>query len=376
LSNGNLFYLDPGLPQAKRKALASLRERMEPLVEIFQHKGDSECRNGFVGAGTEDPFCDFEKLRPPGAEVCDGEPGMGGMRLWGCSHPLDFVRNVLLEGLKAEADVGINPFRLGFIGGTDTHNGTPGLVNHLDFGGHIGSADDRPEERLGQGNVTHDGIINNPGGLTAIWAVENSRDALFEALRRREVYATSGPRIEVRFFGGWEYSAEGLCADPDSLPEAGYLGGVPMGGLLPPRVGNDSPVFAVFAHMDPGTEVAPGVPLQRIQVVKGWLDEAGDAHQAVYDVAGGSSAATVDVETCERSGDGHDALCAVWSDPEFDPGEAAFYYARILENPSCRWSARRCLEVPPASRPELCESGVVPKVVQHRAWASPIFYVP
>ncbi len=374
LSNGNMFYLPPELSSVQRQEVAQLRARMEPLVEIFQHKGDSECRNGYAGS-PDDPFCTFEKLRPADDPICDDEPGFGGMRLWGCSHPLDFVRNVLRRGLEEEHEVGTNPYRLGFIASTDTHNGTPGLVEDADFGGHIGVVDDTPEERLGEGNETHDGIINNPGGLVAVWAVENSRDAIFEALRRREVYGSSGPRIVVRFFGGWGMKTDGLCDNLEALLAAGYRDGVPMGGVLRGEE-MGPPIFLVWAAMDGGTESSPGAPLERIQLVKGWVDEAGNSHETVFDVAGGDLAATVDTETCQLGSSGYELLCATWTDPDFDPEERAFYYPRILEVPTCRWSTAKCNSLAAEGRPESCGTGVVPLTVQQRAWASPIYYEP
>ncbi len=374
LSNGNMFYLDASLPASERLKLAELRARMEPLVEIFQHKGDSECRNGYPG-NPDDPHCYFEKLRPVSDPICEDEPGFGGMRLWGCSHPLDFVRNVLKLGLQEAATIGVNPYPLGFIGSTDTHNGTLGFVQISEFGGHVGVVDDTPEERLGAGNETHDGIINNPGGLVAVWAVENSRDAIFEALRRREVYGTSGPRIMVRFFGGWNLATEGVCDNLSGLLSTGYRDGVPMGGQLL-AAESQAPEFLVWAEMDGGTEASPGAPLERIQIVKGWVDEVGKTHEIVHDVAGADVDATVDTSSCKRSGEGHQVLCVAWSDPNFDPAEGAFYYPRILEVPTCRWSTARCNSLADADRPASCDGGAVPLAVQQRAWASPIYYAP
>lgn len=381
LSNGNMFWVDPDdpRPQEEQRRLLEQRARLEPLAEIFQHKGDDECRNGLSGAGIDpDPACDFEKLRPATDTICDEEEtGVGGMRLWGCVHRLDFLRNVLKEGLRIEARTGVNPYRLGFIGSTDTHNGTPGYVDDLDFQGHVSLVDDTPEKRLGPGTITHHGIIYNPGGIAGVWSVENSRDAIFDAMQRKEVFGTSGPRIPVRFFGGWGYD-DAICDDAATLPAAGYHGGVPMGGLLPPADGAAAPVFVLHAVADAGTDAHPGAALQQLQIIKGWLDADGGVHEEVFTVAGDpDNGATVDVDTCEAEGAGVDALCAVWTDPDFDPSVPAFYYLRVLEDPVCRWSTRKCNAFPEDERPPLCDEDELPrKVVQHRAWSSPIWYVP
>jgi hypothetical protein len=380
LSNGNMFWVDPEdpRPEEEQRRILELRARMEPLAEIAQHKGDGECRNGLSGIGGDpDPACDFEKLRPATHPDCGETTGMGGMRLWGCVHRLDFLRNVLKEGLRIEARTGVNPYRLGFIGSTDTHNGTPGYVDDLDFQGHVGLVDDTPEKRLGPGTITHHGIIYNPGGLAGTWAVENSRDAIFDALRRREVFGTSGPRIPVRFFGGWGYDAA-VCDDAAALPEAGYRGGVPMGGVLPPAGGAAAPVFVLHAAADEGTDAHPGAQLQQLHVIKGWIDGDGAVHEEVFTVAGDpDNGAAVDVETCVATGAGAAALCAVWTDPDFDPAVPAFYYLRVLEDPVCRWSTKKCNAFPAGERPPLCDEEELPrKTVQHRAWSSPIWYVP
>lgn len=368
LSNGNLFDLtaELALPAAERAARAELRASMEPVVELFQHKGDSECRNG-LGA-EHDPLCEFEKLRPADAEVCGDSPGTGGMRLGGCVHRLDFVRNVLTEGLARAAELGTNPYRLGFIGSTDTHNGTPGHVGDYDFPGHIGVVDDTLEERLGSGNVTHDGVINNPGGLAGVWATENSREAIFEALRRRETFATSGPRIPVRFFAG-DYADDVCALEPRERARAGYDGGVPMGGALPAP--GASPSFIVDTHAD-------SLPLDRVQIVKGWVGADGVQEQRVYDVAVLPRDDTLDVNQCIWVGGSVDSYqhCAVWRDPDYDPAQAAFYYARVLETPICRWSAVACSTLPAEGRPAGCTDPEIETVVQQRAWSSPIWIEP
>jgi hypothetical protein len=374
-SNGKMFFIesaDEGGPQDPA-AYARLRAELEPLFEVYQHKGDSECMNGLSGVlGAPDELCGFEKtLRPP-AEItdCGDGTGSGGTTRKGCVSRRDFVRNALLDGMALEERLGINPFRVGLIASTDTHNGTPGATAEDRFIGHRGTDDDTPQKQLGRGNLTPGGVEFSPGGLTAVWAEENSRPALFAALKRREVYGTSGPRLAVRFFGGFELP-EGLCEDPQLVAKA-YAGGVPMGGILSPRSDPAAaPRFVVQALRDP-----MGGKLQVAQIVKGVL-RGGRAETFVYDVAGQrKNGATVDESTCVPSGPGADSLCAVFRDPDFRPGERAFYYVRIVENPSCRWTAHACSRLPAAGRPPTCTDPTVPRTQNERAWTSPIWYQP
>lgn len=354
LSNGHLFSID-AYPSSEVERILALRARLEPVVEIFQHKGDSECRTAF---SPDDPHCDFEKLRPEGDPICLS-PGTGGMRLWGCSHRLDFVRQVFQEGLAIEAEHGINPYRLGVIGSTDTHNGTPGLVHPTDFPGHVGSVDATAEDRLGAGTVTHDAFINNPGGLAAVWAVENSRDAIFEAIQRRETFATSGPRMSIRLFAA---DVDASICDDDDRYEKLYRKGVPMGAAWGgPRT------FVVEAFADPARD-GEDVGLATLQLVKGWLDADGTLHETVIDVATGD-AGSLDPATCDASG-GVERLCAVYEDPD-SSDQPAFYYARALEVPTCRWSTRECATTEP--RPVRCDEPEHQTTVQQRVWSSPIF---
>ncbi|MEM9691795.1 MAG: DUF3604 domain-containing protein, partial [Myxococcota bacterium] len=293
----------------------------------------------------------------------------------GCVHRRDFVRNVLKEGLAEEQRLGLNPYAFGFIGSTDTHNGTPGYVDDRDFQGHVGLVDDDAEKRLGPGTITHDSLINNPGGLAAVWAEENTREAIFSAILRRETFATSGPRIRIRLFGGWDDLPEDLCSRDDRL-EVAYREGVPMGGVLPPRAAEPAPRFFVNAEWDEGTEQSPGTRLERLQIIKGWLDGEGVLRERVVDVVTfEGETPTVDDETCQTNGAGETSLCSVWTDPDFDPDASAFYYARVIEGPSCRWSQRQCLALADP-KPEGCTNGRVPTTVQQRAWSSPIWYRP
>ncbi|MEX1364738.1 MAG: DUF3604 domain-containing protein, partial [Nannocystaceae bacterium] len=281
-SNGRMFRVEyPGA--GSEASQAERRAAMEPLVEVFQHKGDSECSNGVSGIlGAPDELCDFEKMRVLPFDDCGDGIGSNGMVGGGCVSRRDFLRGALLEGLREQIRIGENPFEVGFIASTDTHNGTPGLVDEDAYVGHVGR-----EEGTALGRLTGEvpaGPRNGPGGLVAVWATENSRDAIFDALRRRETYGTSGPRITVRVFGGADLPAD-LCERGDFVA-AGDASGVPMGGEL--SAGDGPPRLAISALRDP-----QGLPLQRAQVVKGWVDAAGMAHVEVFDAAGGDNGASV-----------------------------------------------------------------------------------
>jgi hypothetical protein len=307
--------------------------------------------------------------------VCSESGGVGF--LGQCADVNDFVRTGLGLGLVDYARIGANPFRMGFVASSDTHNATPGAVKEATYTGHQGTAEDTLAKRF-KGLVAR----SNAGGLVGIWAEENSRDSLFDAMRRRETFGTSGPRITPRFFGGWSYAGD-MCTRSDMI-EQGYDGGVPMGGVLPTRPsGGGAPVFVVSALRDPGTTANPGTQLQRIQIVKGWA-EGGEARFAVYEVAGDKdNGATVDLGTCTPMGSGADSLCSVWTDPDFDPTRPAYYYARVIENPTCRWNTHQCnaagvnCATLPAGDPlEPCCTGERPATIQERAWTSPIWYEP
>jgi hypothetical protein len=364
-SNGRMFALE-SLGDSERAAAGRLRQQLEPLVEIMQHKGDSECRNGMSGVlGAPDELCDFEKLRPGALEDCGEGTGENGMFDQGCISRRDFVRYALVEGLREQQRSGVNPFKLGIIASTDTHDATPGNVDERGFGGHLGSIDAPPE-------IQDPG--HSPGGLAAIWAEENSREALFDAMRRRETFGTSGTRIRVRMFAGWDFASD-LCGAPD-LVARGYAGGVPMGSDLPRRpAGSGSPRIAVRAEQDPGSARHPGAPLERIQIVKGWADEAG-IHQKVYDVAGRAGSEDSVAASCAPRASGQASLCAVFSDPDFDPTRPAVYYARVLEVPTCRHSELTCLALPADKRPASCADPARTRVVRERAWTSPVWFTP
>ena len=376
-SNGTLFFPRYGEDDdpAEQRRIAALRAKLEPVAEIFQHKGDMECMNGLSGTGGDfDPFCNNEKIRfDDPVDDCGDDTGAGGVSDIGCISRYDFLRNVLKSGLREQQRLGINPFRLGFIGSTDTHNAIPGGTEEATFLGHVGISDAAAEDILGDGNATHRGIVNNPGGLAAVWAVENSRDAIFEALQRREVYGTSGTRITLRFYGADDFD-EAICRRAD-LVKRGHDRGVPMGGDLSGL--SAAPVFVAAADMDPGTEELPGSPLERMQMVKGWVDAGGNLREKVYHLAGDSEAvADADDTTCLTTGDGYEHLCARWQDPDFDPAIPAVYYLRVLETPVCRWSTPLCNSFDDDERPPRCADPNIRRIVQERAWSSAIWYQP
>ena len=210
--------------------------------------------------------------------------------------------------------------------------------------------------------------------MIAVWAEENSRGSIFDAMKRRETYGTSGPRMMVRMFGGWDLPTD-ICERPD-LVELGYERGVPMGGDLPERPADaGAPGFVVQAFKDPGTAEVPGSDLERLQIIKGWIDGDGQSRVEVIDVAGGDMGVSVDTTTCEVTGSGEASLCGYWVDPDFEPGERAYYYARVVETPVCRWSTRDCNALSEAGMTELPTAcGTYPEVIRERAWTSPIWY--
>lgn len=354
---------------------ARRRQRFEPIVEIMQHKGSSEC--DVVAGWSNDETCGFETLAYD--SFGGGRSGFlsGDAKL---PEANNFVRWALTEGLRQQQSLGVNGLKYGIIASTDTHIAAPGLTAETrDHPGHGGFGKGEGAESIEE---FADNIEFGPGGLAVVWAEENTRDSIFAAMQRRETYGTSGTRPIVRFFGGWDYSDD-LCESSD-LVARGYADGVPMGGDLEPQPSRDSaPHFIVSAIRDPGSVSISSLPLQRIQIVKGWL-ENGEHREQVFEVAGGDNGASVDLATCEPRGSGASSLCGVWTDPDFDATSPAFYYARVFENPSCRWSQYTCNAAgvdcsEPASVPEglaaCCEESHKASI-QERAWTSPIWYAP
>lgn len=362
ISKGRMFSEETLKGEPMDAAHARTRARWEPVMEVTQIKGDSETHPAL---SPDDPFADFESYpwyiqQVP--EDYDPRPG-------------DFARSALRTGLDLEGRLGVNPFRLGMIGSTDSHTGLSS-AEEPNFWGKM-ARDSIPENKrehraLAQGPT---GWSMSASGLAAVWAEENTRAAIVDALRRREVYASTGPRIRVRFFGGWDFAEADLAAP--SLAQPGYARGVPMGGMLPPAAA-DAPRFLVAAAKDPKS-----AHLDRIQVVKGWVDAEGTTHEKVFDVAWSGDRTrgadgrvppvgdTVDRATATWTDTlGAPELRTVWTDPAFDPGQRAFYYVRVLQIPTPRHALYDAL----ALGREAPDQG--PAVIQERAYTSPIWYVP
>lgn len=370
LSDGYMFQLaDPGADAGR----ARQRQRLERLVEIMQHKGSSECY--YDPLNSADELCEFEQL--PYGTFADK---FLGKLLPPLSDPpsasAGFLRDVWRDGLDYERQAGFNPLQFGVIASTDTHISAPGAVDEKQFLGHGGAGAPAAE---GVPAGLPDDLEFNPGGLAAVWAESNSRDAIFAALRRREAYATSGPRIPVRFYAGWELPDD-LCQAEDYARQ-GYRHGVPMGGNLEADGESSSPVFNVFAAMDPGQASPRG--LQAVQIIKGSVDESGRRSEQVFTVAG-ELAADTNLPDCGGEGRGAPQFCVNWRDPDFDPQARSYYYARVLESPSCRWSQHRCLAAgvncqnPETIAPgfEACCSEAHRPVIMERAWTSPVWVTP
>ena len=398
LSNGRLLtpYANLQITVENRKEYANARLRNEPIMEIFQHKGASECINGLsTVVGAPDELCNFEQVRKigsrakrinisldgaklvleienPAAETMECEEGYGrhGMMGGGCVSVNDFLRTALLTGLAEEQEIGLNPVKLGVIAASDGHTTTPGSVKEDAWAGYV-TGEITPENRLKPGTLPT-GILGSPGGLAGVWAEENSRDAIFNAMQRREVFGTSGPRIVPRFFGGWTLAANS-CELPGMSKEA-YVNGVPMGSdLETPPDKESKPSFIVSALRDPD---ANATPLQQLQIIKGWVNSEGTPHFKIITAAGKpDNGAGVNTTNGIRFGEGHDSLCAVFTDKEFDPGVPSYYYLRVVENPSPRWSLLDCLKYQETDRPEVCEDSSR-HVIQEMAWTSPIWYTP
>jgi hypothetical protein len=339
---------------------ARMRSHFERLIEMMQIKGNSEVHRKFWPA---DEFANFENA---------DSVGSFSDRAFKKDY---FVRWAVIKGLDYQSKLGVNPYQFGFTGGTDNHNGLPSDVAENDYIGSHGPADGTPQERR-DGEI--DGWIkakeSNPGSVAGVWATKNTRAAIWDAMAARESFVTSGPRIKPRLFGGAALSSK--PADSRSLVEQGYKSGVPMGGVL--AAAAKAPTFTVHASKDPD-----GANLDRIQIVKGWVDAKGEPRDKVYDVvwsgsrkpgANGKLPAvgnTVDVRTATYSNSiGAPELIGAWTDPEFDPKRPALYYVRVLEIPTPRWTTYD------AVRNNLPLLKDVPATVQERAWTSPIWYTP
>jgi hypothetical protein len=370
LSNGWMFPTDKTYAGGVvDENYVKLRAKWEPHYEITQIKGDGEAHPAL---SPEDEFADYETWDVGNLDISElKKPEM----LKG-----EYAREALKQGLALEAKLGYNPYKFGVGGATDSHTSlvTADEDNFFGKSASVEPSADRVNHPFVSSDLgTFEGYKLVASGYTGIWAHENTRGALFDAMERRETYGTTGPRMTVRFFGGWDFTESDLNANNSA--SIGYEKGVPMGGDLPATEGKSAPSFMVSALRDPQS-----ANLDRIQIVKGWMDKDRELHERVYDLAvsdgrkigrdGRARKAvgnTVDLETATWSNSiGDPQLTAVWTDPDFDRDESAFYYVRVLEIPTPRWVVYDKVRLG-AIIPEEAEL-----VGQERAYTSPIWYSP
>lgn len=374
LSNGLMFAVDESVAADARAKVAMTRMRWEPLYEVTQMKGDSET-HPFLSP--TDEFANFERWDT--TNLYGNKPKEDWMLKF------EYARSALKLGLEQQHETGVNPFKFGLVGGTDTHTSLT-TADDTNFWGKMASAYPRrgrwkdsmlgDQENLYKPKYRSFNWQTVASGYTAVWATENTRAAIFDAMRRKETYASTGPRIAVRFFGGWDFGAED--AKKSDIASVGYRKGVSMGGDLTHAPKGRAPRFLIWAAKDP-----IGANLDRVQVVKGWVDTSGKAQEQVFDVAlsGGRVADgkhppakvgnTVDLATATyKNTIGAAELAVVWQDPAFDPAEEAFYYVRVIEIPTPRWTAYDVVRFGDQMSSE------VPMITQERAYTSPIWYEP
>jgi hypothetical protein len=371
LSNGIMFGERMSNGRRMTREYAEMRLRYEPLHEMSQMKGDEETHPLL---SPEDEFADFENWDV--GNIAGNRPKEESMLQY------EYARSALKIGLKLGDQIGINPYKHGLIAATDTHTGLA-TSREENYFGKYQHTEPSPTRHNGEVVPAEDPNLRiltsqeGASGLTAVWARNNTRGDIFDSMRRKEVYATTGTRIRVRVFGGWNFVPSDVLAS--DFARTGYSGGAPMGGdLLNPPAGA-APSFIIRAVKDPD-----GANLDRVQVIKGWLDEDGETHERIYDVAvsdereiGDDGRArepvgtTVDIENATYTNSIGDAILAgYWEDPDFDSAEAAFYYVRVIEIPTPRWTTHDAafFDIPLPDR--------VPPVVQDRAYTSPIWYTP
>ena len=366
-SNGLMFNLEQYEGEPLDARYAAIRTRNEPLVEITQTKGTSDTHPAL---SPNDEWADFEIY-----------PYRIGGGLTPSQAPGSYVREAYLNGLRLDEEQGFNPFRFGLIGSTDNHIGA-GYANEAGYLTPAGAPQpglsvpfDPPQPNGRRYREGGRGALFGSSGLAGVWAEANTRESIFDAFRRKETFATTGPRMRVRFFAGYDYPDD-LLAESDMIAIA-YADGVAMGGeLVSP--GDRIPRFLLWATRDPAS-----APLARIQVIKGWMQD-GDAHEQVYDAVCSDglvvdpmthrcpdNGARVNVADCSITEDAGDAeLLTLWTDPDFDPSVRAIYYLRVLENRTCRWSTWDAVRAGVEPRPDL------PTTLQERAWSSPIWVSP
>ncbi len=372
ISNGVMFAETMSNGRRINKAYAEMRSRWEPLLEVTQMKGDGEA-HPFLSP--EDEFADYETwdFGNAGSPITPKEDSM---------LQYEYARSALKLGLKHEDKLGVNPFKFGMIGSTDNHVSLS-TTREENFYGKLPAlqpSDDRINDAFvknADGTPAALSWESPASGLAAVWAQENTRESLFDAMARKEVYATTGTRITVRVFAGWDFGTEEV-ARPDFAMQ-GYKRGVPMGGDLANAPAGKSPTIMVRALRDPD-----GANLDRVQVIKGWLDSNGEMHERVYDIAVSDGRAigsdgraresvgsTIDIADASYTNTIGDALLmAHWVDPDFDPGQRAFYYVRVIEIPTPRWTAYD------AKYFGITMPDEVRMTVTDRAYTSPIWYTP
>ena len=368
MSNGRMYQDTQFDGSPITREWAEARATYEPLIEATQMKGDGEA-HPFLSPNDE--FADYETWDQGNLNL--SVPKENKMLKY------EYARSALKLGLEIEKQVGVNPYQFGMISSSDAHTGMAALAEDNFFSKlpHLEPSDHRTKDTLLKfGDKEYKGTDINAAGYAAVWAIENTREAIFDAMRRRETYATTGPRMAVRLFGGWDFEAKDAHTRRPAIE--GYKRGVPMGGELSKAPKGKAPTFLVAALKD-----AIGANLDRYQIVKGWMDSKGELHEKVYDVAWGGDRKpdsngklppvgnTVDVEEATYSNTiGATELIAVWKDPDFDPKERAFYYGRVIEIPTPRWTAYD------AKHYKLKLDKDVNMVTQERAYTSPIWYTP
>ena len=350
------------------RGYAETRSRWETLYEVTQTKGDSETHPIL---SPDDEFAEFYRWPVAAWLVKWEQENLPAMR------SAEYARAALKSGLLLGSKLDVNPFKIGLIGSTDMHSGLA-TVDENNFWGNSAAQGPGPERvHASTVKATNKGGFYAGAGLAGVWATANTRDAIFAALRRREVYATTGPRILLRLFAGWNFDAVDIHRS--DLAEIGYAGGVPMGGDLTTAPPGGSPVFLISTAKDP-----VGANLDRAQIIKGWLDASGGVHEKIYNVVISDGRKTdrhghvnpvgntVDLQSASYSNRiGEPEFAVIWRDPDFDPRRPAFYYLRVLEIPTPQWPAfdRRYYDlkdIPDA----------VPLVAQERAYSSPVWYTP
>jgi hypothetical protein len=369
LSNGTMFAVETFDGKPLTKEWAETRSKWERLYEVTQGKGTSEQHPAL---SPNDEFAKFEIWDKGNLNVVPKKPGMINY---------EYAREALKHGLEVQRKLGANPFKFGLVGATDSHNGLSAAEENSFFGKFPSSepsADRWEEDAFNFDGRVIKGWELGASGYTGVWATENSREAIWDALYRKETYATTGPRMTVRFFGGFDFTPEDAQSRQPAV--TGYTKGVPMGGDLYNAPSGKVPTFLVAALKD-----SLSGNLDRIQIIKGWLDKQGKAQERIYNVVWGDSdqrkldakgnlppvGNTVNVSKATWTNTiGDPELITVWSDPDFDPKTSAFYYARVLEIPTPRWNVYDAVHFGIKIAPE------VPVSIQERAYTSPIWYTP